>query len=1154
MLSDPSEFELQNQRGIALAKEGRLAEAEAVFLEAAKLWPESHKPHSNLALVYKSMGRPQKVAAALRAAVARDRDNARLSARLAQACLDASEREGAVDAALHAESLEPSRSHRLLAAHALLREARAEEALARAHAVLAEGDTGAAALAIEINCLLLLDREPEALIAIERTASALPSATAIQLAGAAVDLGRRAAATRLLGSIDRATLSAGDRNLVLLLNAEAMFGDGASAKAAEALSRIDPLPLSREGVLRLHAAWRALKDPGRAAAVAEAALTRDPDHLRLILTDAESALLADHPDAAKRRFEQALAIAPDDVSAAVGVAKVMAVSGDADAAIDAFARANRSGPLDAGVHADAIFWALHASRWSPDELLRQLIGVSDRFLVAARTQAQPTRSLDPDRRLKVGYVSADFFDHAVMRFLRGVLREHDRARFEIICYSANREPDDVTRAIQALDLRFVNITALTASQVALQIAADRVDILVDLAGHTAPLLAIFAHRPAPLQLTWLGFPASTGHSAIDTRVSDEHADPSGLTDAFHSERVVRLAEGAWCFEEFLAVPLPQPRLTGQLTFGSFNRAAKLSGELLRAWGRLLKKLPEARLLLKGRGLDSLSAHSRILAAMEAEGADTANVFISGLRETREEHILAWRDVDVCLDTFPYAGTTTTCEALFMGVPVVSLAGTSHVSRVGASLLSQVGLEDLVATDWDAYVARAEAIARDVERRNSLRLCLRSRMLASTLGSAKRFTPLFEAMLRDEWQAYACSAAAGAESELRRVARPGATPLYTPRSIRERACFVAIEQATERDAEADWFAARLVEGDVVAVVEPDSVGHVMRLAEAVRGRGEIRVHDADIDVDRSITTTARAAASNDVVIVNAAAHTSLDADLLDAPLACLADALDATSSPARPHLDNLLARVRVDAAAPSFARHLEALRRSGLAVFRALPGLGTVTAFEPEDELDGLARSLIVAGPRRIESLAQKEQLVIGRAAAVTDAPRLAFSLPCFHPFGLSGDAPLAVDRYAQAKLGTLSLAQRAALLEAAFEASSRSSDRIGGALTRARLAIETNRRSAVCPALEPLLAEPGRPTGPFLPALPSRDSETPGPEAQGDWLLCQALEAYVLFGARSSFDALNSHAALLVRYFRAGGSDPEMNRRLGLLLAMGRAS
>jgi predicted O-linked N-acetylglucosamine transferase (SPINDLY family) len=294
---------------------------------------------------------------------------------------------------------------------------------------------------------------------------------------------------------------------------------------------------------------------------------------------------------------------------------------------------------------------------------------------------------------------------------------------------------------------------LNDDQAAQLIRADRIDILIDLSGHSARhRLLVLARKPAPVQVTWLGYPNTTGMSAIDYRITDRVSDPVGETESLHSENLIRLSS-CWCYQPPLNAPAvaPLPSASGApVTFGSFNTLAKVSPTTLKLWSQVLAAVPNSRLIIKAAAATEESVQNSIRNQLGAVGDRV--VFLA--REPDSfRHLQTYAQIDIVLDTHPYNGTTMTCEALWMGVPVIPLAGRSHVSRVGASLLSSVGLPELIAQDPADYVVRARSFAENLPRLHQLRQQMRHRLTDSPLLDQSRFTRELEAAYRQMWQSW-----------------------------------------------------------------------------------------------------------------------------------------------------------------------------------------------------------------------------------------------------------------------------------------------------------------------------------------------------------------------------------------------------------------
>ena len=358
-----------------------------------------------------------------------------------------------------------------------------------------------------------------------------------------------------------------------------------------------------------------------------------------------------------------------------------------------------------------------------------------------------------DQRLRIGYVSADFRQHAVAHFIEPVLAAHDSKRFEIFCYYNYSAADAVTGRFEKLAHHWRVIANRSDEDVANMIRADGIDILVDLAGHT-PLnrLRVFARKPAPVQASWIGYSSTTGLTRMDYRITDTISDPIGVTDDLYTEKLIRLPDTYSCFQPLANSPdvgaLPATQ-SGHVTFGSFNNFIKMTPEVLQTWARILQRMPTSTLLLKYRSFEAEKIRTLVLAAFAKHGVLPARIHFLG-SDDYHTHLRAYHQVDIALDTFPHNGDTTTCDALWMGVPVVVNTGVNHVGLMGASRLRSVGLEDLVARDNDNYVDIACALANDVPRLEKLRATLRETMKASPLMDAPRFTRNLEAAYENMW--------------------------------------------------------------------------------------------------------------------------------------------------------------------------------------------------------------------------------------------------------------------------------------------------------------------------------------------------------------------------------------------------------------------
>jgi predicted O-linked N-acetylglucosamine transferase (SPINDLY family) len=366
-----------------------------------------------------------------------------------------------------------------------------------------------------------------------------------------------------------------------------------------------------------------------------------------------------------------------------------------------------------------------------------------------------TKHIGGQRRLRIGYVSPDFRQHSVGFFFLPMILNHDRRLVEVFCYSEVKSPDDVTDQVKLLCDHWRPIVGLDDRTVADQVRRDGIDILVDLAGHTAEnRLLVFAYKPAPVQVTWLGYPDTTGMPVIDYRLTDEIADPPGESDNYHSETLLRLPDGFLCYgppENAPAVNALPARHNGRITFGSFNNLPKINSEVIALWSRLLYQVADSRLVLKSKQFADKYVRQRFWDLFSNCGVAAERVTLLPRVASTAGHLSVYHQVDIALDPFPYNGTTTTCEALWMGVPVITLRGDRHAGRVGASILTRIGLAEMVAESQDQYTRIGMELAEDLDRLKNLRAGMRARMQTSVLCDGRSFARTVENTFQQIWQ-------------------------------------------------------------------------------------------------------------------------------------------------------------------------------------------------------------------------------------------------------------------------------------------------------------------------------------------------------------------------------------------------------------------
>lgn len=447
--------------------------------------------------------------------------------------------------------------------------------------------------------------------------------------------------------------------------------------------------------------------------------------------------------AAHRR---AIALRPDNADAYNNLAMASGELGEVEESLACYIKLTQLHPGSASFHSNLLVGMHYVGRYSPQELFEEALRWSRRHAQPPSARHRNNRS--HDRRLRVGYVSPDFCDHAIGRFMEPTLEHHNRASFEILCYSDVSRPDAHTHRLRGLADTWRQTIGMPDQALERLIVDDRIDILVDLAGHFAQnRLTLFARRPAPVQVAW-GYPDTVGFAAMGYRITDVHSDPPGVTERFHTERLVRLPHCAGCYRPLADAPevgpLPVVR-EGRLTFGCLNNPMKMSGAAVSTFAAVLRRVPHSRLVLLG----SVSAFPFVAGRFARHGIERDRLQVASPRP-RREYFELYNHMDIALDPFPYNGDNTTCDALWMGVPVITLAGETFVSRRGVSNLTNVGLREFIANSPEQYVDLAAHLAEDRSYLAKLRSELRWRMRCSPLTNARQFTANLESTYKQMW--------------------------------------------------------------------------------------------------------------------------------------------------------------------------------------------------------------------------------------------------------------------------------------------------------------------------------------------------------------------------------------------------------------------
>jgi predicted O-linked N-acetylglucosamine transferase (SPINDLY family) len=719
-----------NNLGTVLRVQGRLEEAIDAFREALQLRPDYAEAHYNLAVALEEAGRWAEALAPLRQAIEIKPDLAEAYAKLGNVLVKLEREDEAVVAyvrALEIRAEDPATHNNL------------------GNLLKARGEQPAAVAAFR----RALTFNPEYAEAHYNLGNAL---------AASGDFAEAATALRRALKIRPDYFDAWNN----LGNVLAGLGqlDEACAAFGEAL-RLRP---DAEGT------WtnlgNVLVDLGRLGEAIEAyrqAIELQPDYAVAHNNLGNVYRMRGQLDEAMEWARRALGRKPDFADGYINLGNAFKDGGQIDEAIGAYREAIRLNPNDAGAHGNLVYTLLFQARENDERIVEEQAAWNRRFAEPVRRDIQPhANDSSPERRLRIGYVSPHFRQHVVGGNLVPLFRHHDHVSFDVFCYSGVVRPDELTDEFRRHADHWRSTVGVGDEALAEMIRADEVDILVDLTQHLAGnRLPLFARQPAPVQASFAGYPASAGVDGIGYRISDRwlgdgtetgwksHSALQFPHSEFCNERVF-LVESFWCYQptgaeaEVSALPALE---NGLVTFGSLNNFCKVNDKMLKAWARLLRALPGSRLIM----LSPEGTHrQRTITLFAREGIELSRVEFR-MPCARGAYLELYHVLDIALDPFPYNGHTTSLDALWMGVPVISLAGKYAVSRAGLSQLSNLGLPELVAYSEDQYVDIAERLAQDVPRLVELRRTLRNRMEASVLMDARRFARGIETGYRAMWR-------------------------------------------------------------------------------------------------------------------------------------------------------------------------------------------------------------------------------------------------------------------------------------------------------------------------------------------------------------------------------------------------------------------
>ncbi len=712
-------------RGVALRETGNIAEAEASYRRALEFAPHDAIAVNNLANAVGAQGRIPEAVTLYRRAVELDPDYADAKANLGLAIREAGDTDAALAFFVEAIALHPGHVVLLNAYGNTLRQAeRLDEAIAVLTRAIESGPQYAEAYNNLGLAYAMHHKQEKAAEYMKRAAELKPDSAIISnnYGALMVRMFRFDEAVKAL-----ANAVAHDPNYdeALINLGVAHFMRGDAGDAISAYRRVlDRNPENAFARYSLGVAYLEDQRLSEAEAEIRAALERDPKNA--MAHNTLGVLLLDQHHVAEARVAMREAANVNTESAPV-------------------------------FYSNYAFSTLYAPDVDNAEVLEIHREYGRRFATDEPVLSQPhLNPREPERKLRIGYLSPDFRAHSVAYFFEALLEKHDRAKFEIALYSDTTRLDVVSRAMRAGADVWVETAGLSDEALAQKLKADGVDILVNLAGHTSGnRLPVCALKPAPIQIEYLGYPETSGVPSQDYRIVDARTDPEGVSDRQSTERLIRLPD---CFHCYRPVgrdqaPGPAPHIRqGYVTFASFNVLPKVTDQAIAAWAAILKAVPGSHFLIKCKQLRDTRVQARVREAFVQAGIESSRIEMAAFMPSVQEHLAQYGRVDLALDTFPYNGTTTTCESLYMGVPVLTLRGNNHRSRVGLSLLHAIGLADeFVADDLDDYIARAVAWGRDPKPLADIRAQIRPMMERSPLRDENGFTRTLENTYRDLWR-------------------------------------------------------------------------------------------------------------------------------------------------------------------------------------------------------------------------------------------------------------------------------------------------------------------------------------------------------------------------------------------------------------------
>lgn len=544
----------------------------------------------------------------------------------------------------------------------------------------------------------------------------------------------------------------------------------------------------KSGSLHALAAMILVKGPNqeRARYHADKSFTLDPRNPDVLSTRASFHMIDDEHEKARALYERALKSSPDHPGALAGLGNALSQLGIYSQARPVMARVQKLNPKLAdplvnlalleleATHASRAIELLEAApppldqhpnvrnlhalahsyddQITPDQAFAAHKRFGDEIAKHIPAQTEHSNDRDPSRPLRIGYISPDLRQHSIAYFLEPILANHDKANYQAHCFMTSNSEDDFTQRFKDQAHTWHNLFGFQLPDMAQAIRDANIDILIDLNGHfSGNKLPIFAMRPAPVQITFIGYANTTGMHTIDARIIDNTTDPEPSADAFATECLIRIDPCFLCYRPHDDAPDPQePDQNRPFTLTSFNNLMKLSEPTIRVWSEILNARPDVRLMLKASKLANEELRAELLERFAAQNINESRLDLRAFSPTTQDHLNTYNEADLALDTFPYTGTTTTCEALNMGVPVLTLLGQTHAGRVSASLLKATNQTDLIAESESDYISKALQHIDAGKRTKAQRDSLRQQLLNSPLCDQANYTRKVEDAYRTLW--------------------------------------------------------------------------------------------------------------------------------------------------------------------------------------------------------------------------------------------------------------------------------------------------------------------------------------------------------------------------------------------------------------------